>query len=143
MNAHPELGPVELDGFEVWDRHVQAPAGTDRKVAYVSLRLGGVVGMNKAARQMLGPCEAVKVMFDPKRQRLGIIPTVPDDRMSYWIGRADTVQLSCKKVLAHYGVEVTECRRYTDLRVVDGIMVVELDGESYVPSTAGPRGPRW
>jgi hypothetical protein len=56
-----DLGPVALDGFEVWDRYVQAPAGSETRVAFVSIRKGGVVGLNKAAREMLGRCDAVRV----------------------------------------------------------------------------------
>ena len=52
----------ELDGFEVWDRTVRAPAGQAERVAYVSVRVGGVVAPNRAPAEMLGSPEAVKVM---------------------------------------------------------------------------------
>ena len=123
-----ELGPVELDGFEVWDRYVQAPAGSGKKVAFVSVRVGGVVGLNKAAREMLGHCDAVRVMYDPKRLRLGIVPADPEARDSYqtpdwhW-----GTQLSCRRMFEFYGVEIAETRRCYDLEMVDGVLVANLE----------------
>ena len=117
------LGP--LDGFEVWDRTVGAPAGQEKKTAFVSVRVGGVVGLNKVARWMLGDPEAVRVMFDPKRGRLALIPTHQDDqrghRFSYNQG-----QVSCKSLFDYYGVSITESRRYHDFEIIDGVLVVDL-----------------
>ena len=52
MAARPEqleeIGPVALDGFEVWDKRVQAPAGSGKRVAFVSVRTGRTVGLNVA-----------------------------------------------------------------------------------------------
>ena len=118
---------VELGNFEVWDRTVQAPAGQGKKVAFVSLRVGGVVGMNRAAREMLGDARAVKVMFDPKRKRLGLVPTHEDDENSYYLGGySSAAQLSCKKLFDYYGLSITETARYHDLQMIDGILVVDL-----------------
>ncbi len=140
----PELGTTELDGFEVWDRTVQAPAGHGKKVAYVSLRVGGVIGMNRAAREMLGPCDAVKVMYDPKRQRLGFVHADPDDANSYDVGYWSNTQLSCRKLFEYYGIEITESRRYHDLQVIDGELVADIGGESEkAPNTGRRGGPRW
>jgi hypothetical protein len=121
-----DFDKAELANFEVWDRRIQAPAGQDKSVAFVSVRLGGVVGLNKAAREMLGGAvEAVKVMFDPKNKRLGLIPTHPDDDSAYSIGTFQP-SVSCKKLFDHYGFEITESRRYYDPRIIDGILVVDL-----------------
>ncbi len=124
-----ELGP--LDGFEVWDRTVHAPAGQGKKVAFVSVRVGGIIGANKAVGEMLGWPEAVKVMFDPRRQRLGLIPTAPEDENSFETGwRPDyypsALQLSCKKLFDFYGIEIAKSRRYHDLQVIDGVLVVDM-----------------
>lgn len=43
---------VGLGNFEVWDRTVHAPAGQGKKVAFISVRVGGAVGMNRAAHDM-------------------------------------------------------------------------------------------
>jgi hypothetical protein len=126
-NALFDFEQVELGNFEVWDRTVNAPVGQGKKVAFVSLRVGGVVGMNRAAREMLGSPTAVKVIFDPKRKRLGFVPTNEDEENSYYLGGySSAAQLSCKKLFDYYGVEVTETRRYHDPRMIDGIMVVDL-----------------
>ncbi len=43
-----------LEGFELWDRTTQAPAHAPVKNAFVSVRVGGVIGMNRAAHKMWG-----------------------------------------------------------------------------------------
>lgn len=129
MATHPELSDlegVELDGFEVWDRTVQAPAGREKKVAFVSVRVGGVIGLNKAAREMLGRPEAVKVMFDPKRGRIGLIATSLDEENSYEICQYSGCQISCKKLFDYYGITITKARRYYDIQMIDGILVVNI-----------------
>jgi hypothetical protein len=68
-----------LEGFEVWDLSVQAPEHQEVQVAFVSVRAGGTIGLNRAAYQMLGRPEAVLLLFDPKRRRIGLKPTTRDD----------------------------------------------------------------
>jgi hypothetical protein len=46
------LALVGLYGFGTWDRTVKAPEHEEVKVAFVSVRVGGVVGLNKAAYTM-------------------------------------------------------------------------------------------
>ncbi len=104
---------------------MSAPAGQEKKVAFVSVRIGGVVGLNKAAREMLGNPGAVRVMFDPKRKRLGLIPARADDERSHRFSYSQG-QVSCKKLFEHYGISITESRRYHDLQTIDGILVVDL-----------------
>jgi len=41
-----------LEGFEVWDRKTQAPKYQEVKVAFVAVRVGGNIGMNRAAYEM-------------------------------------------------------------------------------------------
>ncbi len=131
----PDIGTSALDGFEVWDRTVNAPAGQAKKVAFVSLRVGGVIGANHAVGEMMGWPERVKLMFDPKRRRLGIVPTVREDENGFetdWRGGRFPGYFSvpCKKLFEFYGLELPErSRRYHDLRLVDGILVVDLEPE--------------
>ena len=131
-----ELDGGDLDGFEVWDRTVWAPAGQAERVAYVSVRVGGVVALNRAAAEMLGnPRAVIKVTYDPKRRRLGIIPASKDDPNIYYASTSP--QLSCKRLFAYYGITITEARRYYDLRMVDGILVVAMAGASEVSPGRG------
>ena len=116
---------AELANFEVWDPTVSAPAGQEKKVAFVSVRVGGVVGLNKAAREMLGNPDAVRVMFDPIRRRLGVVPAHAGDERSHRFSYSQG-QVSCKKLFEHYRVEITESRRYHELQMIDDVMVVDL-----------------
>ena len=121
----PEIGATDLDGFEVWDRTVHAPAGQAKKAAFVTLRAGGAVGMNRAAYTMLPPCDAVKVMYDPRNQRLGIVPCDPHDENSYDMRLCDA-GLSCVKLFEYYGINTTRSRRCYDVKVVDGVLIANL-----------------
>ena len=131
----PEGNLGELDGFEVWDRTVWAPAGQAERVAHASVRVGGIVALNRAAAEMLGNPDAVKFMYDSKRRRLGIVPASENDPNSYYASTSP--QLSCMRLFAYYDVAITETRRYYDLRMVDGILVVDMAGESEVSPGRG------
>jgi hypothetical protein len=134
-----QIGPVELDGFEVWDRYGAAPAQQARAHAFVSLRVGGVMYLNRAAHAMIGEPEAVRVMFDKKRKRFGLIPSDPGDRRSYniggrWCDQSLTVNALCQ----HYGFHIEESRRYLGLEVVDGVLIVDVsDGAPYMLARRG------
>jgi len=125
VNAGPEIGPVALDGFEVWDRSVCAPAGKGKKAAFVSIRVGGNIGLNKAAVEILGGPRAVRVMFDPKGRRLGFLPADPDAHDSYRLGDFQA-QMACGKLFDYYGIEVKETVRCHDVEMVDGVLVVDI-----------------
>lgn len=114
-----------LDGFELWDRTVRAPAHVPVKTAFVSVRVGGNIGMNKATYKMWGEPEACQVMYDPERRRLAFRPVSPDDPNSFDIGWS-SVQIPCKSLFDHYSVEITQSRRYYDPKVIDGVLVVDL-----------------
>lgn len=114
-----------LEGFEVWDRTVHAPAHKEVKVAFVSLRVGGIIGMNHAAYKMWCEPEACQVMFDPERRRIGLRLVRLDDPNSYPVGPRDT-QIPCKTLFDYYGVEIKRVRRYHDPKVADGVLIVDL-----------------
>ena len=107
----PEI-ETELDGFEVWDRTVRAPAGQAKKVAFVSLRVGGVIGANHALGEMLGWPAAVKVMFDPHRRRLGLVPSAPEDENSFETGWRRLLSGQFRNTLQ----DAVRLLRYRDIR---------------------------
>lgn len=114
-----------LDGFELWDRTVRALAHIPVKTAFVSVRIGGTIGMNKAAYKMWGEPEACQVMYDPERRRIALRPVSRDEPNSFDVSFGD-VQIPCKSLFDFYGVEITRTRRYYDSKVVDGVLVVDL-----------------
>jgi hypothetical protein len=115
-----------LEGFEVWDRTVSAPQHQEVKVAFVSVRVGGVVGLNKAAYKMWGEPEACQVMYDPDRHRLGLRPASPEEPNSYRLPQHSGIGIPCKALFDYYGVQITASRRYHDPKVIDGVLIVDL-----------------
>ncbi len=113
-----------LEGFELWDRTVHAPEHKEVKVAFVSVRVGGVIGLNAAAFKMWGYPEACQVMYDPERRRIALKPVPRDEENSYALHRHPA--LSCKALFDYYGVEIKQSRRYHDPKIVDGVMIVDL-----------------
>ena len=121
-----ELRSAGLEGFELWDRTVRAPAHKEVKTAFVSICVGGVIGMNKAAHKMWGEPEACQVMYDPERRRIALRPveaTLEENRFDVYFG---DVQIPCKSLFDYYGVEIEQTRRYHDPKVIDGVLVVDL-----------------
>ncbi len=119
-----------LEGFELWDRTVHAPEHKEVKVAFVSVRVGGVIGMNKAAHKMWGEPEACQVMYDPERRRIALKPVECNRQYChancYHLSPHGNLQVPCKALFDFYGVEIAQTRRYHDMRVVDGVMIVDL-----------------
>lgn len=115
-----------LEGFEIWDRTVQAPEHQEVKSAFVSVRVGGTIGVNVTAYALWGGPEACRVMFDPERRRIGLKPVSRDDPQGYELGYHSQVAINCKKLFEYYGVEIVETRRYYDPKVIDGVLVVDL-----------------
>jgi len=113
-----------LEGFEVWDRTVHAPEHKEVKTAFVAVRVGGTVGVNRTCYVMWGEPEACVVMFDLERRRLALKPVSRDDPRSYELH--DHAAITCRKLFEYYGVEIVETRRYYDPKVIDGVLVVDL-----------------
>jgi hypothetical protein len=103
MAARPEqlaeIGPVALDGFEVWDKRVQAPAGRAERGSRSSPcgRAERSASTWRPARCWVG-CDAVRVLYDPKRHRLGIVPGDPEAQDTYIIHYWDQIQIACRKL---------------------------------------------
>ena len=121
----PELQAGGLDGFEVWDRTIQAPAHVPVKRAFVSVRIGGVVGIDLHCYRMWGEPEACRVMFDPERRRLAFEPCAVGEPNSYALSHGQK-QLPLRNLFAYYGVQIAHTRRYYDPKVVNGVLVVDL-----------------
>ncbi len=114
-----------LDGFQVWDRTVKAPEHKEAKVAFVSVRAGGTIGLNKACYIMWGEPPACQVMYDPERRRIAFKPVDPSEENSYPLDRRN-IGIPCKSLFDYYGVEIKQTRRYHDPKVVDGVLIVDL-----------------
>jgi len=115
-----------LEGFEVWDKTVRAPEHGGVKVAFVSVRVGGVIGMNKACYKMWGAPAACQAMFDPERRRIALRPVSPEEANSYGLSAYSDVSVPCKSLFDYYGVQIVEARRYYDPKVIDGVLVIDL-----------------
>ncbi len=123
-----ELGQASgLERFEVWDRTLHAPESKEADAAFASIRVGGVIGMNRAAYRMWGEPEACQVLFDPKRRRLELKPVrAGETKNSSELNSHSQVQIACKKLFDYYGISIGEAWRYHDLKVIDGVLVIDL-----------------
>lgn len=119
----PSLGGLE--GFELWDRNVHAPAHKPVKSAFVSVRVGGFAGISLICYAMWGEPEACRVMFDPERRRLAFKPCGLGEPNSYRLDDCQK-QVSLRNLFTYYDVQIVQTRRYYDPTVIDGVLVVDL-----------------
>ncbi len=122
----PRLAGASLEGFEVWDRTVRAPEHREVKAAFVSVRVGGVIGLNKACYKMWGEPPACQAMFDPERRRIALRPVSPEEANSYGLSVHGDLSVPCKSLFDFYDVRIVETRRYYDPKVIDGVLIVDL-----------------
>jgi hypothetical protein len=115
-----------LEGFEGWDKRVCAPEDHQVSTAFVSLRVGGVIGINKTTDQMWGKPDAARLMFDRERRRIGIAPASPDDPRAWRdLGRLGGANINAKRFFEYYGIMPAETRRYTP-KFIEGVLIIEL-----------------
>lgn len=118
-----------LAGFEVWDRRLRAPAHQQGREAFVSVRVDGVIGIDKTAYEMFGSPSAVQLLFDPKLRRIGLRPVERDAERavhsSYYFIEPATRIIPARRFCEHYGIPLAESRRYTP-GFVDGVLVIDL-----------------
>ncbi len=127
MAREPDELPRQggLEGFEVWDRTLHAPTNAPVKSAFVSVRVGGVVGISLTCYAMWGEPGACRVMFDPERRRLAFKPCELGEPNSYSLEDSQK-QVPLRNLFAYYDVRIVETRRYYDPKVIDGVLVVDL-----------------
>ena len=66
---------------------------------------------------------------NPIARTAGFIPNDPGDKNSYEIySWNQSVQISCRKLMDHYGISVERTTRCYDLEVVDGVLVANIGG---------------
>lgn len=78
---------------------------------------------------MFGSPDMVQLLFDSKLRRVGVKPVERDaDRAvysSYYFLDRDQKVISVRRFCEHYGIPLTESRRYTP-KLIDGVLVVDL-----------------
>lgn len=134
MTEIAEIGTVALDGFEVWDRSTEAPAGEGVKRAFVSISPAGTIAPNVYAQDML-ETEAVMLLYDKDRRRLGFVPTDLEAENRYlWPNRYGSGQIPARKFCEHYDIHLAKTTRYYSLELIDGVLIANLGD----PATSGP-----
>lgn len=113
-----------LEGFQLWNRLSHTPEHREVNLAFVSVGVGGTLGINKAAYEMFGRPSAVRLMFDPERRRIGIKP-ISADHADCWELDWGHTQISCRKFFEYYGLTPAETTRYTP-KIIDGVLIIEL-----------------
>lgn len=118
-----------LGGFEAWDRRLRAPAHQQDRAAFVSLWADGTINISKAAYEMFDSPDTVQLLFDPKLRRVGLKPVERDaDRAAYsscyFLDQGQKL-IPARRFCEHYGIPLTETRRYRP-KLIDGALVVDL-----------------
>jgi len=123
-------------GFEVFDKR----ASTSSKTPMVTIQKGGHFSLNKAAYEAVGAPDTMELLYDRDEKLIGFQPAAPTSPRAYPVkmlganatGRLVAGQAFCK----YYDIDASVARRY-EVRMSDGILVLDLKGESNV--VTGPR----
>ena len=122
--------------FEVFDKK----AATASKSPMVTIQKQGSFSLNRAAYKLIEEPEAVELLFDRAKQLIGFRPASPDSPRSYPVrpqGKSGaTLMIAGQAFTKYYKLDTSVARRYS-AKVTDGILVVDLKGESV--DVTGPR----
>ena len=122
--------------FEEFDKR----AATASKAPLVTIQRQGPFSFNKAAYELLGNPEAVRLFFDKEEQIIGFAPASVDHPRAYPIrpqgDRSVTYMVAGKAFTQHYGIDASVARRY-GVQARDDMVVLDLKSESV--DVTGPR----
>lgn len=125
--------------WEVFDKRSAAAS----KAPFVTVQKNnGPLSLNKAAYELIGEPDAFELLYDKENERIGFRP-VPITSPKAFPVRAQgansaTLVVAGQSFTKHYGIDTTVARRYP-AQVVDGVLVLDLKGESVDVSSARGR----
>lgn len=101
--------------------------------ATISIRVGGTIGVNKAAYEALGRSGAVKLLWDKEVRAVGFRPSHENSPRAYAVNKTKPKgghDVAGAAFLRHYGIANDRCRRYA-AEMEDGDLVVYLDDKEH------------
>jgi hypothetical protein len=105
-----------------------------------SLQVSGALQFNKAAFEMLGRPEALRLMYDDQHNLIGFRPAKVGERSAYVVRKADNAErygISAKAFTNYFGIPLSETRRY-EARKYGDVVAVNLNE----PDSVSARGSR-
>lgn len=98
---------------------------------YVTLGKDGRLYFSPAAVESLGRPEAVGLMYDARRQVIGVMPCAAERDHAYVLRAKRNLYgrlVTCRNFLEHYKIRLSETVRFVNARVNgDGVMVLDLN----------------
>lgn len=112
-----------------WEEFRQKP-GSRAEIPRVSLNARGHFLLNKRAVEEMGEPEAVVLLFDRASRRIGLKGCGADVEHAYELkkqGASHNYQLRAKSFCIYYGIEVGDPVVFQDIRLEDGVVILDLD----------------
>jgi hypothetical protein len=106
-------------------------------VMRASLNFRGVLTLNQVSFDALLQPKAVELMFDPDEGLIGLKPTSPEVRHAYPVrkqGANKSYLIGAKAFCNFYGIGLSETVAFDEIKIQDGIMVLDLGKVTVVPT---------
>lgn len=104
--------------------------------AMVTIQRKGTMSLNHAAFQALGEPAAVAMFFNKAKRIVGIRAIDPAESYAYPVRKQAASRnyvLAGQAFTKTYGIDTTAARRYNAELRPDGMLVIDLEGESLSP----------
>lgn len=118
--------------FEVFKK-TSAPLA---RVPTVTIQKRGLMSLNRAAHALIGSPEHVELLYDADRRMVGLRPTEASNPNAYPARPQNSSKETGPILVAgtmftrYYDIPTDVSRRWTGVRVEDGVLVVPLDEPS-------------
>jgi hypothetical protein len=118
--------------------------GRSATVMRVSLNTRGVLTLNQVAFDALLTPVAVELLFDGDENLIGLRPTGKDVRHSYPVRKQGTNKsylIGAKAFVNYYRIELEQTIAFNDVKIADGIMVLNLNNFTALPGRTSKSNP--
>jgi hypothetical protein len=117
---------LEDKGYELFD---YTGASKSDKRPYISLQIRGSFQINHAAFVLMGEPNCVRIFYNREKRMVAFQPAKEGERAAYRVRKAPnafTYSVAAQAFINHYGIDVTETRRYHAAKD-DSVVAIDLN----------------
>src|SRR5687768_4469163 len=127
--------------FELFE---EGEVGRSRDRVHVTLGKDYHIYFSRKAVEALGGCEGVALMFDRRRQVIGVMPADVERNHSYRLRKSKISgagrRINAKNFCRHFGLQPAETVAFYDAKVNrDGVLVLDLNAAAAVKAVSRQR----
>ena len=127
-----------LAGFELYQKQRTSPGAPPQ----ITVQSRGIFSLNPSAHAALGEPSFVELLYAKDRNAVAIRAVGSETQTSYQVRKANNggvFNVAGRAFMVYHGIDLPESRRYTPHHAKDGVVIIGLDSDPYIPLQATRR----